>query len=114
MEELAEQADTNASDTGGIGDTAGSCSYIAEGSTCVEYYGSYWNKETIQMTCGDGVFSEGECPRPTVGGCRMISSPETDMITWHYDHGGDPFTEEVVVYAAQACNAVPGGTWTEE
>ena len=92
----------------------GSCNLIDEGSTCVEYFGSYWTSETILLTCQDGVYSPDRCPEQSMGGCHMNPESETDMITWHYSQGGGGFDEENIKYAAQACNAVPGGVWAEE
>ena len=46
-----------------------------------------------------------------VGGCRMNPGSTYEMITWHYNYGGDPFDGEVVGYAASACNANPAGIW---
>lgn len=92
----------------------GSCNMIDQASTCVEYYGDYWHSETILMACQEGVFATEGCPAPNSGGCRIMPGSETDMITWHYDRGGDPFSEENIIYASQACNSVPGGVWAEE
>jgi len=92
----------------------GSCDLIEMGSTCVEYYGSYWNNQTIELACSEGIVSTGGCPAPNMGGCRIMPGSETDMITWHYDRGGDPFSEENILYASQACNSIPGGVWAEE
>jgi hypothetical protein len=92
----------------------GSCNLIDIGSTCIEYFGHYWTEETIAMACTDGEYSNERCPIPNMGGCRIMPGSETDMITWHYNIGGDPFSEENTVYANQACNAVPGGIWVEE
>lgn len=60
---------------------------INEASTCVEYLGSYWNEETINMVCQDGIYSTKRCPDQTMGGCRMNPDSETDHITWHYERG---------------------------
>ena len=92
----------------------GSCNLIERGSTCIEYFGSYWDEETINMACEEGTYSVGRCPDQHMGGCRILPGSETDMITWHYNTGGDPFSAENIVYATQACNAVPGGLWVEE
>jgi len=92
----------------------GSCNLIERGSTCVEYFGGYWTEETIAMACEEGEPSGQRCPEPNMGGCRILPGSETDMITWHYDRGGDPYSQENIQYATQACNAVPGGIWVEE
>ena len=90
----------------------GSCNTITDASICVEYYGKYWNINTIQLACaGVGSYSSEPCPRPTMGGCRMNPDTDFDMASWHYNYGGDPFDPAVVSYAAQACNANPIGIW---
>jgi hypothetical protein len=42
----------------------------------------------------------------------MSAGPPNEVVIWHYDYGGDPFTE-VKQYAAQACNALPASRWVE-
>lgn len=90
----------------------GSCDVIAEGSTCLEYVGSFWNTTNAKLNCSEsGSFSTKPCPRPAVGGCQTSGGTAQEVIIWHYDYGGDPFTDELVPYASGACNAVPGGQW---
>ena len=91
----------------------GSCDMIVQASTCVEYYGFYWTEETIIMACQEGIVLTEGCPAPNLGGCRIMPGSESDMITWHYDYGGTPFTDSVQ-YAMQSCNSIPGGVWAEE
>lgn len=111
---LTETEDLISGDVGSPNEFKGSCELITQASTCVEYYGSYWNEETITLACSEGLVYFDRCPIPNLGGCRIMPGTETDMITWHYDHGGDPYTQENIYYAAQACNSVPGGMWAEE
>ena len=91
----------------------GSCNIIAGGSTCAEYIGDYYtNKDFKELNCDSvGVYSEGPCPRPIAGGCRMNADNTYEMIVWHYDYGGDPFNDEELGYAAQACGMSPMGNW---
>lgn len=86
----------------------GSCNVIAEGSTCVEYIGSYWTVNNAKLNCS-GNFYTNPCPRPALGGCRLGADTPNDMVTWHYSYGGDPYTE-VIQYAAGSCRAI-GGWW---
>ena len=96
-------------------DVKGSCNTIDDGSTCIEYIGSYFDRlQNMQLNCaGVGIFSTQGCPRPAVGGCNTSSGTANEMIAWFYDYGGDPFTPDVVPYAAMACNANPFGAWIE-
>lgn len=86
----------------------GSCNVIAEGSTCIEYIGSYWTVANAKLNCS-GNFSTKPCPRPVLGGCRLGADTPNDMVTWHYSYGGDPYTE-VIQHAANSCKAI-GGWW---
>ncbi|MFH1046880.1 MAG: hypothetical protein V1738_01135 [Patescibacteria group bacterium] len=90
----------------------GSCNAIGFGSTCVEYLGSYWTDNTMKLNCAYA-YSRQPCPRPTIGGCSFGAGTPTEIVTWHYDYGGDPFTAEVRPYTAGACNGVPGAHWVQ-
>ncbi len=92
----------------------GSCNIIDQASTCVEYFGSYWTSETINLVCQEGVASSDRCPEQHLGGCHMNPESESDMITWHYDIGGGGYNQENIQYAIQSCNSIPGGVWAEE
>jgi hypothetical protein len=92
----------------------GSCNVISDGSTCVEYIGSWWTSTNAKNNCaGTGVFSINACPRPSIGGCRIGAGSANEIVTWHYNYGGDPYTPELVPYASRACKALPGGQWVE-
>jgi hypothetical protein len=102
----------NGPDSGEDYTVRGSCNAIGEGSTCVEYVGSFWTKENARLNCSSAsAFSTSACPRPVLGGCRIGAGSATEIITWHYSYGGDPYTE-VIQYATMSCNALPGGQWT--
>ena len=89
-----------------------SCNAINYGSTCVEYIGSFWTKTNAKLNCSsDSAFATGPCPRPAVGGCRIGAETANEIVAWHYDYGGDPYTDEVVPYAAGSCKALPGASW---
>lgn len=91
-----------------------SCSSIDDGSICVEYNGTYWITENIMLACeGVGTFENNPCPKPNLGGCRISVDKENEIVTWYYGYGGDPFSEESIVNASSACNAVPGGYWID-
>ena len=91
----------------------GSCNAISAGSTCIEYIGSYWGQgSNASMNCsGSGTFSKNPCPRPTVGGCNVGAGTTNEIVTWHYNYGGDPFDAEVIPYSKGACNALPVSHW---
>ena len=84
-----------------------SCNTIDDGSTCVEYIGSYWSTPDVAaLNCqGVGVYVEKACPRPTSGGCRMNGDTSWEMIAWFYPYGGDPITSDIIPYASGSCNA---------
>lgn len=88
----------------------GSCNAISEGSTCVEYIGSFWTEKNASLNCSGHTFSLKPCPRPALGGCRIGADSANEIVTWHYDYGGDPYTE-ALPYAVQACNALSGARW---
>ncbi len=89
----------------------GSCNLIGEGSTCIEYIGSFWTGANAKLNCSSAAaFSASPCPRPALGGCNVSAGTGTEIVTWHYGYGGDPYTE-VIGYAASACNALPGARW---
>jgi hypothetical protein len=46
-----------------------------------------------------------------VGGCHVSAGTANEIIIWHYNYGGDPFTPDVVPYAAMVCNANPLSSW---
>lgn len=91
----------------------GSCNAISKGSTCVEYIGSFWTTSQAKLNCStSGVFSTKPCPRPALGGCRIGIDSSSEIVTLHYSYGGDPYTE-VIIYAKQSCNALPGSQWIQ-
>lgn len=87
----------------------GSCNKIAEGSTCIEYIGSFWTTTNAKLNCGASFVAKA-CPRPALGGCRIGADTPNEIVTWHYSYGGDPYTE-VIQYAAASCKALPSGWW---
>lgn len=90
-----------------------SCNVIDEGSTCIEYIGAYRTTKIAKLNCSDsGKFSSSPCPRPVLWWCRVGIESPTEIVTWHYSYGWDPYTE-VKQYAAKACNALPGYAWVE-
>lgn len=121
-EELPDVEPASAEEPGGPGsgeeredpyldNAIASCNVIAQGSTCVEYVGDYWNEETAGLNCGrPEAFSMTPCPRPYLGGCVLNFNTDQEMVTWHYTEGGGGYTPEVVPYASQACE-LSGGNW---
>jgi len=97
------------------GTIIGSCDVIAESSTCIEYSGSIWTWQIIELGCsGEGMTpSRDVCPAGSVGGCRVGAGTASEMTTWLYDFGGEPIDAENEKYATAACNATLGAIWTE-
>jgi len=88
-----------------------SCNLINDGSTCIEYIGSFWTKDNAKLNCSSAsAFAAKPCPRPALGGCRLNADTSNEIVTWHYSYGGDPYTE-VLPYATKSCEALPGGHW---
>jgi hypothetical protein len=104
------QADPTAEEVIDIYAPKGSCLAIVVASLCTEYYGSYWTPETMKYHCASATYLPEPCIRPTVGGCQMNTDTQLEMIIWYYDFGYDPFTPDVIPYAAAACEA-SGGAW---
>lgn len=89
-----------------------SCNRIADASTCVEYIGSYWSEANARLNCGDNsAFLTKACPRPAIGGCNLGGGTSNEIVTWHYNYGGDPYNDEVKPYAIKSCSALPAGRW---
>ena len=94
------------------GDVKGSCDAIAESSTCLEYYGSFWNEQTMELNCSDsGVFSTQGCPVDMAGGCNTGMGTPADMVTWMYTRGGGEITTASLKYVKTACDATPSSQW---
>jgi len=95
-----------------LGDVKGSCNLIEQASTCIEYYGSEWTSEAIKLVCEEGEYSEDPCTKPSLGGCRISIGGEAEMISWYYDRGGEPFTNNIQELN-QACISLPDAAWVE-
>ena len=92
----------------------GSCNAIEEGSTCLEYYGSFWTEEQMRPNCEEsGIFSFDPCPSNAIGGCNTGVGTSADMVAWMYLEGGGEMTEESVQYAQMACDATLMSKWIE-
>jgi hypothetical protein len=90
----------------------GSCNAIAEGSTCLEYHGSFWTVEQARLNCSDtGVFSTEPCPADHAGGCNTGVGTLADMVAWMYFRGEGGITAESLKYAKMACDATMASNW---
>jgi len=90
----------------------GSCNVIADKSTCIDYVGSLWTDEQIELNCqGVGVWSKNTCPYSEIGGCQVGAGTIAETIAWSYTTGGQPMPLEAVQYAAGACNATAMAKW---
>ena len=94
------------------GKAKGSCNAIADSSTCIEYYGSFWDDVQIEMAC-DGVYSKDPCPRDMAGGCNTGEGTPADMVAWMYLRGGGEMTAESLKYAKMACDATLASVWIQ-
>ncbi|PLX26170.1 hypothetical protein C0581_05170 [Candidatus Parcubacteria bacterium] len=94
------------------GHAKGSCDAIAESSTCMEYYGSFWNEAEMKLHCSDsGTFSFDGCPSDMSGGCNTGTGTSADMVAWMYTRGGGGITVESLKYAKMACDATMASQW---
>jgi hypothetical protein len=90
----------------------GSCNTISDKSHCLDYIGSFWTDEQMQLNCGGaGVFSKNTCPYTDLGGCQTSGGTFMEAVIWAYGHGGQPISKEESGYEAMACNANPMGNW---
>ncbi|MBT3816911.1 MAG: hypothetical protein HOE80_03435 [Candidatus Magasanikbacteria bacterium] len=90
----------------------GSCEAIAESSTCVEYHGSFWTKESARLNCSDtGKFSTESCPTDHAGGCNTGVGTMADMVSWMYLRGDGGITAESLKYAKMVCDATMASQW---
>ena len=93
----------------------GSCNAITTGSQCVDYIGSMWTQQQMELNCkGGGLFSLNSCPYSDVGGCRTGIGTLAEIVMWSYNSGGDPITPEVEPYTRMACNATASCQWVEK
>jgi len=90
----------------------GSCNAIAESSTCLEYYGYFWNETQMRLNCeGSGTFSSSPCPVDMAGGCNTGMGTSADMVAWMYLRGNGGMTAESMKYAKMACDATMASKW---
>lgn len=96
------------------GKSKGSCNAIDNGSTCVEYYGSFWTDQQMQLQCeGSGTFSKSPCPEGMSGGCNTGVGTMADMVAWMYPYGGGGMDAESMKYAKMACDATMASKWIQ-
>ncbi|MFH1546124.1 MAG: hypothetical protein ABIE14_02005 [Patescibacteria group bacterium] len=108
-EEIAELLEEFPDDRKGV---RGSCNTIDDQSACVDYIGSFWTDEQMDLNCGSvGVRSKNTCPYSEIGGCQVGGGTITEIIVWSYTSGGQPMPLEAVQYASGACNATISAKW---
>ncbi len=89
-----------------------SCNAIADASTCIEYYGSFWTEEMVRIGCDEWwVFSSEACPRDMAGWCNTAVGTNADMVAWMYTYGGWEMNTESIKYAKMACDATMASKW---
>lgn len=90
----------------------GSCNDIKDSSTCLEYYGSFWNEDEMRLNCeGAGTFSFDPCPQDMAGGCNTGMGTMADLVAWMYSRGGGDIDAEAMGYAQKACESTPLSKW---
>ena len=85
-----------------------SCNAIDDASVCVDYIGSFWATPAMEAAnCdGVGVYKKGvPCPQPSSRGCNVAQGTINESIICYYPYGRDPFTGDLITYAAGTCNA---------
>ncbi|MBT6690960.1 hypothetical protein HOB10_01345 [Candidatus Parcubacteria bacterium] len=112
IDEGIEVVEDMLQETSGDYKVRGSCNTIDDKSHCVDYIGSFWTEQQMELNCGsEGTFSKNTCPYSTNGGCQTGGKTITEVVIWSYDHGGQPISGEEAQYEAMACNVNPLGTW---
>lgn len=89
-----------------------SCNAIAEYSTCIEYYWSFWTKEMVEVGC-DWNFSNKACPWDMAGWCNTAMWTEADMVAWMYTYWWGEMNSESIKYAKMACEATMWSKWIQ-
>ncbi len=77
----------------------------------LDHFGHHLKTQSLIVKGGAGDYSKKPCPRPTVGGCNVSTGTMNEIMIWHYNYGGDPFTAEVLVSTSKVCDANPFGSW---
>ena len=100
-------------ETDGNGLIRGSCNMISIGSNCVDFIGSIWTQDRMEMSCSDEgyEFSNLTCPYSELGGCQSMPNTMSESIAWIYDYGGVSYTTEEAMYAQMACDALEVSQW---
>lgn len=97
------------------GKAKGSCNAIEESSTCLEFYGSFWNESGMKLQCeGSGVYSQAPCPGDMAGGCNTGIGTPADMVAWMYLRGGGEIEPEAIKFAKMSCDATLASAWIEK
>ncbi|HBR80770.1 MAG: hypothetical protein UX09_C0040G0007 [Candidatus Uhrbacteria bacterium GW2011_GWE2_45_35] len=90
----------------------GSCNMIDSESHCLDYIGSIWTEQQIQLNCENvGIFSLNTCPYSENGGCLSGRDTMVEAVIWSYPYGGQPITGEELKYESMACDALAAAEW---
>ncbi|MBT3230813.1 hypothetical protein HN358_03480 [Candidatus Uhrbacteria bacterium] len=91
----------------------GSCNMISIGSNCVDFVGSIWTQDMMEMSCsGDGYeFSNLTCPYSDYGGCQSMPNTMSESIAWVYSYGGVAYSAEDAMYAQMTCDSLGVAQW---
>ncbi|NCS72472.1 hypothetical protein CO057_00720 [Candidatus Uhrbacteria bacterium CG_4_9_14_0_2_um_filter_41_50] len=91
----------------------GSCNIIDASSTCIDYIGSIWTDQQMELNCSSvGTFSKNSCPYGELGGCLNTPGTISEDVIWFYPYGGEAFSVEDAYYARMVCDALDISNWT--
>jgi len=87
----------------------GSCNFIEDQGTCIDFIGEVFTEERMKLSCADGKFSLDACPYSDLGGCQATPGTITESIAWSYP----PISAEEAGYQAKACGALGVAKWVK-
>ncbi len=91
----------------------GSCNSLPDNPVCIEYFGSFWTDQQMELNCSDsGVFSKEPCPTGMFGGCNTGAGLANDFVAWMYpspDAGA--LGNEIAKAAQMACDGLVTSRW---
>mgnify|MGYP007050445082 CR=1 FL=1 len=112
--ELVRELEDGEDDKKSGGKAKGSCDAIADSSTCIEYYGSFWTEQQMKLQCQwAGTFSKKWCPSDMAWWCNTAMWTQADMVAWMYLRWGGEIDAEWLKYAKMACDATMASKWIE-
>lgn len=78
----------------------------------MDFIGENWTNKSMKELCTDiGKFSEKECPKTELGGCKTGSDENETGIIWYYSNGGNQYSFENVLAPQKKCSSENGAQW---